>query len=197
MWSYWLCVRRRTVNASQAALLGLRDFLSCLAHLLVRKAGQVVDPAQQRLLFVTARLDPLAAGVFHALRGLPQQQRLLGILPIDQIDQLESERRDLGLAGVGLGKFEPCVSEATPLSLWHRSHCAACSIGCSFSTKNDSSTLPVACADATGVNAAGAAATTKARNITQPNHRLRIDFLPTLLVTNPVVNGKASCCDLS
>ena len=97
-----LAVRQATHGQRlQAALLGQRDLLARLAHLFVRKAGQVVDPAQQRLFFVTARLDPLAAGVFRAVRGLPQQQRSLGIPPIDQIDQLESERRDLGLAGVG------------------------------------------------------------------------------------------------
>ena len=109
MWLYWLCVRRRTANASRPRSLGPSDSLSCLAHLLVGEAGQVVDPAQQHFFFVAARLDPLAAGVLHPLRRLPQQQRLLGVPPIDQIHQREPERRDLVMAGVGFGECEPCL----------------------------------------------------------------------------------------
>ena len=105
-----LAVRQATHGQRlQAAPIGPSDSLSRLAHLLVGKAGQVVDPAQQHGFFVTARLDSLAAGVFHALRRLPQQQRLLGIPPIDQIHQRESERRDLVTARVGFGEFEPCL----------------------------------------------------------------------------------------
>ncbi len=93
----------------QAAPIGPGDSLPCPADLLVGKAGQVVDPAQQHGLVATARLDPLAAGVLHSLRRLSQQQRLLGVPPIDQIHQRESERRDPVMARVRLGEFEPCL----------------------------------------------------------------------------------------
>ena len=56
------------------------------------------------------------------------------------------------------------VSEATPLSLWHRSHWAACSTGCSFSAKNDSSTMRRACANTPGPNAVSTAARHEGRN---------------------------------
>ena len=105
-----LAVRQPTHGQRlQAAPIGPSDSLSCLAYLLVGKAGQVVDPAQQHGFFVAVRLDPLAAGVFHPLRRLPQQQRLLGVLPIDQVHQRESERRDLVTARVGFGECESCV----------------------------------------------------------------------------------------
>ena len=118
-----LAVRQATHGQRlQAAPIGPGDPLPCLADLLVGKAGQVVDPAQQHGFLVAARLDPLAAGVLHSLRRLPQQQRLLGVPPIDQIHQRESERRDLVTARVGLGEFEPrlgghAVVAVAPLAL--------------------------------------------------------------------------------
>ena len=182
-----LAVRQATHGQRlRAALIGPSDSLSCLAHLLVGKAGQVVDPAQQHGFFVTVRLDSLAAGVFHSLRRLPQQQRSLGVPPIDQIHERKSERRDLvtdprRIRGIRAVSRMPRHCRCGTVRTERRA-----ARGYTLSTKNDSSTGRVACADALSKNALANAAITKAENSAGTGDRPTINFLPP--VTGTVSN---------
>ena len=100
-----------------------------------------------------------------------------GSLPIDQVDQLESERRDPVPAGVRLGEFEPrlgghAVVAVALLALdgvQHRVHRSA---------KNDSSTTRGGRVESSGVALAGVAAMSATEISDRAGHRTPMAFLP-------------------
>ena len=76
------------------------------ADAILRQADQVGDPFPQRLLFFTSRMDALATGVLRAVRGLAQEQRLVGIFAIHQRGKPQAERNDLRSSGLFGGKLQ-------------------------------------------------------------------------------------------
>ena len=76
-------------------------------QLIAGKLGQPLDPlAQNRFLFASGD-DALPAGVRDAIGRLVQQQRLLGVLAVDEDDERPSEGFDAFGRGVLVGEMQP------------------------------------------------------------------------------------------
>ena len=178
---YWLCVSRRTVGAIGPCRSARVMFSRACRTCFIRKASQVVDPAQQYLFVVTLRFDALAARVFHPFRRLPQQQRLLWIPPVDQVDERKSERLDLsrnlrrarGIRVVSRRRHRCRYGTVRTVAAWssgiHRLdeerliHGRSC------------------LRDVRGVTWVNTAATIKAANSTRTGRRIPMNFLPRWL----------------